>query len=226
MQHAPRAAHVGGRRSCRLGMGTFAQQEQEPRTVKEEKPRSRVMPRSLLCGCLSSAAVDSVVDSAATARGERGWMAGGRRQRRRRRRRRHGGRPPESAALTQGRLAAIHMPQDTDVDVEGARGGRSCRLGGALGGLALAWCRWCTRHYSECCMVRSKRSSGLDSAAIGGCELLMPPTAILPGDRIHFRLSQNLQVLLPCLLRPLCTLRAARRPSGPQAAPPALPARL
>ncbi len=36
------------------------------RTMKEEKPRSSVMPRSLLCGCLSSAAVDSVVDSAAT----------------------------------------------------------------------------------------------------------------------------------------------------------------
>ena len=36
-------------------------------TVNEEKPRSSVMPRSLLCGCLSSAAVDRVVDSAATA---------------------------------------------------------------------------------------------------------------------------------------------------------------
>eukprot|EP00955_Chlamydomonas_euryale_P058710 357179-Chlamydomonas_euryale.AAC.9 len=37
------------------------------RTENEEKPRSSVMPRSLLCGCLSSAAVDSSVDSAATA---------------------------------------------------------------------------------------------------------------------------------------------------------------
>jgi hypothetical protein len=36
------------------------------RTVKEEKPRSRVMPLSLLCGCLSRAAVDSVVDRAPT----------------------------------------------------------------------------------------------------------------------------------------------------------------
>ena len=36
------------------------------RAVKEENPRSRVMPRSLLCGCLSSAAVDSFVDNAAT----------------------------------------------------------------------------------------------------------------------------------------------------------------
>lgn len=38
-----------------------------PLTVNAEKPRSRVMPRSLLWGCLSSAAVDSCVDSAATA---------------------------------------------------------------------------------------------------------------------------------------------------------------
>lgn len=37
-------------------------------TVNEEKPRSSVMPLSLLCGCLSSAAVDRVVDRAATAR--------------------------------------------------------------------------------------------------------------------------------------------------------------
>jgi hypothetical protein len=32
--------------------------------VKEEKPRSSVIPRSTLCGCLSSAAVESVVLSA------------------------------------------------------------------------------------------------------------------------------------------------------------------
>jgi hypothetical protein len=32
--------------------------------LKEEKPRSSVMPRAALCGCLSSAAVDSVVLSA------------------------------------------------------------------------------------------------------------------------------------------------------------------
>jgi len=36
-------------------------------TQKDEKPRSSVIPRSLLCGFLSSAAVDSWVDSAATA---------------------------------------------------------------------------------------------------------------------------------------------------------------
>lgn len=36
-------------------------------TVKEEKPRSSVIPRSLLCGFLSRAAVDNCVDSAATA---------------------------------------------------------------------------------------------------------------------------------------------------------------
>lgn len=35
--------------------------------MKEEKPRSRVMPRSLLWGCLSRAAVERVVDRAATA---------------------------------------------------------------------------------------------------------------------------------------------------------------
>ena len=29
--------------------------------MKEEKPRSRVMPRSLDCGCLSKAAVDPTV---------------------------------------------------------------------------------------------------------------------------------------------------------------------
>ena len=37
-------------------------------TVNDEKPRSRVMPRSLLWGCLSRAAVESFVDRAATAR--------------------------------------------------------------------------------------------------------------------------------------------------------------
>jgi len=36
-------------------------------TMKEEKPKSSVMPRSLLCGCLSKAAVERVVDRAATA---------------------------------------------------------------------------------------------------------------------------------------------------------------
>ncbi len=36
-------------------------------TEKDEKPKSKVMPLSLLCGCLSSAAVDNWVDSAATA---------------------------------------------------------------------------------------------------------------------------------------------------------------
>ena len=41
-------------------------------TVKDEKPRSRVMPRSLLWGCLSKAAVESFVDSAATAFGTEG----------------------------------------------------------------------------------------------------------------------------------------------------------
>lgn len=35
--------------------------------AKEENPRSSVMPLSLLCGCLSIAAVESVVDKAATA---------------------------------------------------------------------------------------------------------------------------------------------------------------
>lgn len=34
--------------------------------VNEENPRSRVMPRSLDCGCLSRAAVERVVDRAAT----------------------------------------------------------------------------------------------------------------------------------------------------------------
>ena len=36
-------------------------------TVNEEKPRSRVIPLSLLCGCLSRAAVDRAVDMLATA---------------------------------------------------------------------------------------------------------------------------------------------------------------
>ena len=35
--------------------------------ANDENPRSSVMPLSLLCGCLSKAAVDRVVDSAATA---------------------------------------------------------------------------------------------------------------------------------------------------------------
>ncbi len=37
------------------------------RTVNAEKPRSSVIPRSLLWGCLSRAAVDKRVDRAATA---------------------------------------------------------------------------------------------------------------------------------------------------------------
>lgn len=45
-------------KACKRG-GTSA--------VKEEKPRSSVMPRSLLCGCLSRAAVDNCDDRAATA---------------------------------------------------------------------------------------------------------------------------------------------------------------
>ena len=36
--------------------------------VKAEKPRSSVMPRCLLCGFLSKAAVDANVDSALAAR--------------------------------------------------------------------------------------------------------------------------------------------------------------
>lgn len=35
--------------------------------MNAENPRSRVMPRSALCGCLSRAAVDSWVDRARTA---------------------------------------------------------------------------------------------------------------------------------------------------------------
>ena len=35
--------------------------------MKEEKPKSRVIPLSLLCGCLSSAAVESWEERAATA---------------------------------------------------------------------------------------------------------------------------------------------------------------
>jgi len=37
--------------------------------VNDEKPRSSVMPRALLWGCLSRAAVERVLDSAATANG-------------------------------------------------------------------------------------------------------------------------------------------------------------
>lgn len=102
-------------------------------TVKDEKPRSSVMPRSLLCGCLSRAAVDSVVERAATARGERVALggspsrlafAGGRRMR------------------TQGGLAAVHVAQHADVDVErcGHEGrGRAQRRQRAL---EMVPCRW------------------------------------------------------------------------------------
>lgn len=45
-------------------------------TVKAENPRSKVMPRSLLCGCLSSAAVDRVVDRAATGSSKKGIQRG------------------------------------------------------------------------------------------------------------------------------------------------------
>ena len=36
-------------------------------TENDEKPKSKVIPLALLCGCLSRAAVESFVDNAATA---------------------------------------------------------------------------------------------------------------------------------------------------------------
>ncbi len=107
--------------------------------MNEEKPRSSVMPRSLLCGCLSSAAVDSVVDRAATANPERrqGWQACSRLAAadwRQAAAAAAAGRPGR-AVLTKGRLAAVDMPQDAYIDVEGARGGRKSRGCSAAGTL-------------------------------------------------------------------------------------------
>lgn len=59
----PGAVAWGSGAGLCVGVGTRAA---SIRTVTAENPRSNVMPRCLLCGCLSSAAVDSVVDSAAT----------------------------------------------------------------------------------------------------------------------------------------------------------------
>ena len=88
---AKRGQAGGGRAEEFRGVARLLQllQLAAPLTVNEEKPRSRVMPRSRLWGFLSSAAVDRVVDRAATGAAAQGggggdgsrvgWQSGGRR---------------------------------------------------------------------------------------------------------------------------------------------------
>ena len=105
--HAHSALQMRGceqRKACRL-------------TVKDEKPRSRVIPRSLLWGCLSRAAVESFVDRAATGKAatngmrSRDWWFYGLG--------REGGKLDISSDHdhTEGCLARIDMAQDSDIDV-------------------------------------------------------------------------------------------------------------
>ena len=92
--------------------------------MNAEKPRSSVIPRCMLCGCLSSEAVDSSVLMARAATAGKHLVSRNTQIDVKRRRLPYDShRDNLSPVLTQARLAAVHVPEDANIDVKHARAG-------------------------------------------------------------------------------------------------------